>query len=252
MAESPVSMVGRVVRILQVFEGAQSSHSLANVTAVTGLPKSSTYRILQQLVEAKMLEKVGREYRLGLGIFELGSLVPHRNSIVAAARPHLQELSIAGRFAAHLAILDGIEVVYLDKVGGKFAGFLPSRIGGRFIAHHTGVGKAILAGSENEVVERYLDAVFSGGPMGSERAELLAELQEIQTLGYAVEHGQAVAGVSCLAAPVRHRGVAIAAISICAPTKHLDVPRLRNSVRMSATSIARGFRPGLEPVVLAS
>lgn len=252
MADAQVSMVSRIVSILQVFEGARSNMNLASISACTGMPKSSTYRILQQLVEAKLVEKIGLEYRLGLGIFELGSLVPHRSSIVKTARPHLQELSVAGRFAAHLAILDGTEVVYLEKVGGKFAGFLPSRVGGRFVAHSTGVGKAILAGSDDLIIERYLDAAFGTRHIGRDRVALIEELHDIRGLGYAVEHGQAVEGVSCIAAPINHRGLAIAAISICAPTKYLDVPRLKNSVRISATSIARGLNARVEGIALAS
>ena len=245
-------MVSRVVSILHVFDGAHSSLGLAEISTRTGLPKSSTFRILQQLVEARMLEKAGRQYRLGLGIFELGSLVPHRNRLVATSRPHLQELSIAGRFAAHLAILDGEEVVYLDKAGGRFAGVLPSRVGGRFVAHNTGVGKAILANAAADVVAGYLDAVFAGQSSAHARQAFEAELNGVRRAGYAVEHGQALAGVSCIAAPVTHRGIAIAAISISAPTQHLDVARLTTSVRMSATSISRGLAQSRTPAVLAS
>lgn len=233
-------MVERVVLILQCFEDSHGFPlNLADVADLTGLPKSSTFRILQQLVDARLVERDEMEYRLGLGIFELGSLFPHRNEVVSHARAYMQELSSGGRFVAHLAILDGTEVVYLDKVGGAFAGRLPSRIGGRFTAHRTAVGKAILAQAGRGPVKHYFDKMFieRDDPVGLRR--LQNDILQVRKLGYASEHGEAVAGVSCVAAAITNGDSAIAAISICGPSEHLDVERLRNRVRIAATCISR-------------
>src|SRR5690625_838062 len=131
MSKLPVSMVHRVALILRAFEAGPPHLTLAEISELTHLPKTSAFRILRQLVEAELLERCDGKFRLGLGLFELGSLVQHRDAIVTIARPYLQGLCVAGRFAAHLAILDAGEVVYLDKAGGSFAGGLPSRVRGR-------------------------------------------------------------------------------------------------------------------------
>lgn len=165
--------------------------------------------------------------------------------MVTLARPYLQGLCVAGRFAAHLAILDEGEVVYLDKVGGKFAGGLPSRVGGRFLAHHTAVGKAMLANSNESFMAQYFEE-----RMGSERPEISRRLREelriIRQRGFAVEHGEAIPGVSCVGAPIMHRGTTVAAISITGPTEHLEVSRVKGSVQFAATSISRGLHPRYE------
>lgn len=245
MAEVPVSMVHRVARILRAFEAGPPHLSLAEISELTQLPKSSTFRILQQLVESELIERHDGKFRLGLNLFELGTLVQHRDAIVTLARPYLQGLCVAGRYAAHLAILDEGEIVYLDKVGGKFAGGLPSRVGGRFVAHHTAVGKAMLADSNEEFLEEYFDERLDGGQSVIGR-RLKEELKIIRNRGFAVEYGEAIPGVACVGAPITHRGTTVAAISITGPTKHLEVGRVKGSVQFAAASISRGLHPRYE------
>ncbi len=246
MAEAPTAMVDRVVLVMGAFTGAQPGMSLAEVTEVTGLPRSSTHRILQQLVTSNWLERVGADYRLGLGIFEIGSLVAHRNRILAAARPFMQELS-RPQWVVHLAILDDTDVVYLDKVGGAFAGRLPSRVGGRLPAHATGVGKVMLAHAGAAAV----DAVVANGLQRrttstiSEPNGFRRDLDRVRAMGIALDAGEAVPGVECVAAPIFDGGAVIAAISICAPAGRVDPGTTRNQLLTAATSISRRLGDGL-------
>jgi DNA-binding IclR family transcriptional regulator len=239
---APVAMVDRIVVILKSFEGSNGSRlNLAEISALAGLPKSSTFRILQQLVAARLVERDGKDYRLGLGIFELGSLFPHRNMIVSQSKPFLQELSAGGRLVAHLAMLDGTEVVYLDKIGGRFAGQLPSRIGGRFTAHRTAVGKAILAHADIVSANRYFEKMFIAREDAEGLYRLHSEMTKIRQFGYSQEHDEAVSGISCVGASIMHGNQAIAAISICGPTEHINVARLQSNVRVAAITISRGL-----------
>lgn len=237
---SPVSMVDRVVLILEAFQRGSATLTLADISEETGLPRSSTHRIVQQLLHARWLDRTEGGYRLGLGIFELGSLVADRNRIVAAARPFMQQLS-AGRYVVHVGMTDDRDVVYLDKIGGPFAGKLPSRIGGRLPAHCTGVGKAILAFSDPEVV----DAYFAGGLESrtshslADPAQLRAALRRIRRLGLAFDLSESVEGVECVAAPVFDVNGVCAAISVSGPTGHVDQEVLGRAVRMTATAISR-------------
>jgi len=236
----PTAMVDRLVLILGAFTGTRARLSLAELAEATGLPRSSTHRILQQLVAASWLERAGADYRLGLGIFEIGSLVGHRNRILAAARPFMQELS-RPQWVVHLAILDGTDVVYLDKVGGGFAGRLPSRVGGRLPAHATGVGKVMLAHSDGDVVDacvarglRRRTTATIGDPL-----DLRRELDRVRAMGIALDAGEAVPGVECVAAPVFDDGVVTAAISICAPAGRADPSSARTQLLTAATAISR-------------
>ena len=161
--------------------------------------------------------------------------------IVARAKPFLQELSAGGRLVAHLAMLDGTEVVYLDKIGGRFAGQLPSRIGGRFTAHRTAVGKSILANSDIVSANRYFEKMFIERQDPTGLFRLQKEMATIRQSGYADEHGEAVSGISCVAASIMHGGHAIAGVSICGPSEHINVARLQSNVRVAAIAISRGL-----------
>ena len=238
-------MVDRVTLILSAF-ASRESQSLADIVLRTGLPRSSVHRILQQLTAARWLERVDGDYRLGLAIFELGSLVAHRSHIVAAARPFMQQLSESGRFVVHLAVLDGHDVVYLEKVGGALAGRLPSRIGGRLPAHCTGVGKVMLAHESSRVVADYLKGGLAPRTSASivDPDDFTAELARIRQQGYAMDRGEAVPGLMCIAAPVFDVGMIAAGISVSGPARQVDISQVRRSVQYVATQISRRVTGG--------
>ncbi|MFI6407517.1 IclR family transcriptional regulator [Streptomyces sp. NPDC050548] len=241
MSESPSSMVDRVVVILGVFERSAGPLNLGQISACSGLPRSSVHRILQQLVNARLLSRYDNEYRLGLRMFEIGSLVPHRIRMGEVARPLLQELHTATGHVVHLAVLDQQDVVYLEKVGGSFASTLPSRIGGRLPAHCTALGKALLAHAPRDFVDEYL---WSGLPRRTAASittpqALETALSRIRSTGYATETGEAAASVACVAAPVLVLDQAVAAISVCGPQDRIRVDELRFQVRWIAAEVAR-------------
>ncbi|MER7691995.1 IclR family transcriptional regulator [Streptomyces sp. NPDC097610] len=257
MSESPSSMVDRVVMILGVFERSTGPLNLGQISVRSGLPRSSVHRILQQLVNARLLIRYDNEYRLGLRMFEIGSLVVHRTRMSDAARPLLQDLCAATGHVVHLAVLDQQDVVYLERVGGAFASTLPSRIGGRLPAHCTAVGKAILAYSPKDVVDEYL---WSGlcrrtdASIATAQA-LEAALARIHGMGYATETGEAVATVACVAAPVVVMDRAIAAVSVCGPKERVRVDELKFRVKWAAAEISRRLtvpprpRPRSRPLI---
>ncbi|MEU4658416.1 IclR family transcriptional regulator [Streptomyces sp. NPDC023723] len=240
-SESPSGMVDRVVLILEVFERSGGPLTLGQISARTRLPRSSVHRILQQLVSARLLSRDTNEYRLGLRMFEIGSLVVHHTRMSDVARPLLQELCAATGHVVHLAVLDQQDVVYLERVGGAFASVLPSRVGGRLPAHCTAVGKAILAYSDRETVDQYL---WSGLRRRTDRSlitpqALTSALARIRGTGYATELGESVAGVSCVAAPVLLLDAPVAGISVCGPHDRIRVDELKFRVKWIAAEISR-------------
>src|SRR4051812_38814123 len=121
VGDAPASMVDRVVVILGVFERSGGMLTLGQVSARSGLPRTSVHRILQQLVDARLLHRIANEYMLGLRMFEIGSLVVSRSRLTRVARPLMQDLSVATGHVVQFAVLDGQDVVYLEKIGGAFA-----------------------------------------------------------------------------------------------------------------------------------
>ena len=129
---------------MEAFNGAKQVLSLADLNKRTRLPKSTLHRLVDQLCQVGWLERDHGGYRIGLRMFELGTLAVEGNRLHEAAFPHLQALASRTGLAAQLAILDGAEVVYLERiVVGPIR--LPTRRGGRKPAYCTALGKAMAA-----------------------------------------------------------------------------------------------------------
>ena len=149
----PVSMIERMTLILDAFDAATPTLTLLEIVERTGLPRSTVHRILDQMIRLRWLAHTSGGYRLGMRTLELGGLTADHNEIRDTVGPLLHELAQRTGMVGHLAVLDGREVVYLDKVGGRFAAALPTRLGGRMPAHATALGKAMLAALEPTIAE---------------------------------------------------------------------------------------------------
>ncbi|WP_330255769.1 IclR family transcriptional regulator [Nocardia sp. NBC_00565] len=251
MSDAPSRMVDRVVLILNVFERSTGALTLGQISVRSGLPTSSVHRILQQLVTARWLQRDDNEYTLGLRMFEMGSLVGQRR-ISDVARPFIQELCTRTGHVVHLALLDELDVVYLEKVGGALASELPSRVGGRLPAHCTAVGKVLLAYAPQPVLDRYLANGLRGRTSASitTEAALEAALRKIRDTGYAMESDEAVPGVACVGAPIFEYGNAVAALSVCGHRKLIRVDDLKQRVMWTAAEISRRLTVPARPVAV--
>jgi DNA-binding IclR family transcriptional regulator len=235
--ETPTAVIDRISLVLDAFDGP-GRLTLAQIVRRTGLPRSSAHRMLERLVQLRWLRRSGRDYELGMRLVELGSLAVHQDRLVRAAAPLLGELHRATGLVVHLAILDGPDVVYLEKIGDRA---IPTRVGGRQPAHCTAVGKAILAYSDAEVDLRVRKTKYSI----STSSQLAAELAKVRAHGVAFEREESTLGFGCVAAPIGDPGEAAAAVSVCGPMNRMTFDqRLAAPVRMTAMGIWRNVEDG--------
>ncbi|MBM4510596.1 helix-turn-helix domain-containing protein [Rhodococcus hoagii] len=110
------TLLDRIGTVLDAF-GSNSPLTGCDIMDSTRLPRTSTYRILEQLVAIGWLEREGNTHRLGTRLVELGSLALDQDPLAQAAEPHLLRLHRRTGLVVHLAVLDGTDVVYLRKVG---------------------------------------------------------------------------------------------------------------------------------------
>jgi DNA-binding IclR family transcriptional regulator len=241
-SSTPSAVIDRVSLVLDAFDGP-GRLTLAQIVRRTGLPRSSAHRMLERLVQLRWLRRNGRDYELGMRLVELGSLAVHQDRLHRAAVPLLHDLHRATGLVVHLAVLDGSDVVYLEKIGDRMTAAIPSRVGGRQPAHCTAVGKAILAYSEGA------DAVELGGRKTrysiSSRSQLTAELAKVRAHGVAFDREESLPGFGCVAAPIGEAGEAVAAVSICGPMSRMMFDqRMAAPVRMTAMGIWRNVEDG--------
>lgn len=231
------SMLGRTRLILYAFSGGAPELTLSELVRKTGLPRSSLHRILCQLVELQALDRTESGYRLGLSVIELGWLAAHQNRLRHCAMPHLRTLHEQTGVMVHLAVLDGHEIVYMDKLGNADETRVPSRLGGRRAAYCTGAGKALLAHAPGETMDRVLAAgTPARTPNTITNSRLLhQEFARIRERGVAFDREECFRGVFCIAAPLRDpEGRAVAAVSLTGTPRRMAsrqlIPALLSTV----------------------
>ncbi|MBU3064294.1 IclR family transcriptional regulator [Nocardia sp. NEAU-G5] len=213
----PPSMIERVSLIMDCFDRPHTRRALEQIAQQTGLPRSTAYRILEQLVRLRWLRRTASGYRLGERALCLGGRETGHDALRAAAAPVLFDLALRTELVVHLAVLDGPEVYYLDKVGGRAAADIPSRVGGRAPASCTALGKAMLAWLPPEQIDtEYSPRLVRRTPRSiGEGGVLHQQLGRIRRAGgVAYERGECVPGIGCAAAAVRGPDGPIGAISL--------------------------------------
>ncbi len=227
-----VQVLDRAVAIINAVAESRDDAGLAELAETVHLHKSTVHRILMILEGYRIVYRdpqTGR-YRLGLRLFELGTIAIGSFNIRERARRHLEQLLYEVDETVHLCVLDGGEVLYLDKFEPSRSVRMASRIGRRNPAHCTAVGKAILAWLPEGEVDQILQK------RGLQRltkntittpAELKADLKTIRRRGFSIDNEEVEEGVRCVGAAVLdHAGRPLAAISISAPSFRMGLEKI--------------------------
>ncbi|MEV5647353.1 IclR family transcriptional regulator [Nocardia sp. NPDC052254] len=242
----PPSMVERMTLILDAFDGPMEYLSLEEVASRTALPRSTVHRILDKLVRLHWIDRVSSGYRLGRRALGLGGGDGGHAQLRAAAAPLLHELHLRTGMVVHLSVLDGGETVYLDKVGGRFAASVPSRVGGRKPAYATAGGKAVLAWMAAEQVDTlYRNRLSRCTEVTiSDVVSLHQELNRIRRRsGVAFERDEAVRGVSCVGVAVRGLDGPVAGISLCGDSHTAQLERVAPLLARAGRDISSTLNP---------
>lgn len=237
-----MSVVMRIGKILGAFGPTDVTLGIREISRRAKLAPSTTHRLVGELLELGYLERVDSGMlRLGLTLFELGHLVPRQRSLRDLALPFMEDLRYATRQTVHLAVRDGIEVVYVEILGNRGTD-LPSRVGGRMPTYCTGVGKAILAFSDPEVVKAVIDQGLHARTKYTitDADRLLRELADIRNRGIAFDKEESELGVMCAASPIRSRnGEVTCAISITGKRGMLELEQVAPAVQTVARVLSR-------------
>ncbi len=223
---------------------------LANLIQVH---KTNVYRYLNTLLDSGYIQSDGDgHYHLGNKILELGSQKLRRMPVREVARPFLVELSSNVHKTAHLCVLDGRDIVYIDKVESYKTLPMMSRIGSRAPAYCTAVGKALLSSLSTDqqiTLLRGLKLKRLTPSCITDPMQLLEELKKTAQQGYAVDDEEHEVGIKCVAAPINeYTGNCVAAISLTGLVRDFDPPdefeRLAAAVIAAATAISQalGYR----------
>jgi DNA-binding IclR family transcriptional regulator len=214
--------------VLRAVARSDRAPRFSDLVADTGLPKTTVHRLLAALLEERFLRyDADRQcYMLGLGLFDLARRVWGELEVRKVAELKLQELRDEIGETVHLAVLDDLEVVYIDKYETRESVHTRSTIGARAPAFCTGVGKAILAflpdRTREEAIRRIRFQQFTDYTITSPD-QLTRHLAVVREQGFATDAEEHHIGICCIAAPVFDlRGRVVASVSITAPTFRLN------------------------------
>jgi DNA-binding IclR family transcriptional regulator len=253
-AHYAVQSLDRAFDLLEAFQSGEEERGVAELARELDLPRATVHRLLSSLAHRGFLaqdERTGK-YRLGLKLFELGSMVGDALDVKRMAHPAMIALMKRSGETTHLVILEGIDIVFVDKVETDNPFRMVSQIGRRLPARFSGSGKSLLAElSDDELRRRYATAVDDGS-----MARLFAQLARARERGWAMDDEETQAGLRCVGTVVRdHTGTAVAGLSISGPIARIDderVPDLVRHLRSTADSLSRslGYRwPARRPAL---
>lgn len=226
-----IQAIERAVAILNAFSAEEPELGVTDLADRLALHKSTVHRFMVNLEAAGLVERDRHtsRYRLGLRIFELGGLVLQQMNLWEEALPFLEGLVRDSGETGHLAVLDGGEAVYVEKVEARRALRIPSAIGRGYPAHATSLGKVLLAHADRDAVEaivaerglrRYAPHTIC------DPEQLRAELERVRAQGYAMDNEEYEEGLRCIGAPiVGHTGHVVAAIGIGGPVTRVTPER---------------------------
>jgi DNA-binding IclR family transcriptional regulator len=243
--EPGVSVTARVLRVFEAFTASQPRLTLSEISRRTGLPLTTAHRLVEDLVRWGALERDDESrYRIGLRLWEVGALAPRGLGLREQAMPFLEDLYEATHQVVQLAVRDGVEALYVERISGRGAVGVISRVGGRLPLHATGVGLVLLAHAPADVQERVLAAPlkrFTERTVTSPR-ELRRMLATVRRTGVAVTDGQIELKALSVAAPIHDRDDSVvAALSIVIPSTEPAAPHMP-AVRAAARGVSRALR----------
>lgn len=248
-----LSSVSKALKLLDAFTAEKPELSLSELARLAGAHKSSAFRLLGTLEAHGFVEKNGRTrgYRLGWKIGELAGRLLARYDLRDLASPYMEELAQRTGEIVHLSILDGAEIVYLEKKGRSQPLTISTTVGGRSPAHASAMGKVLLAGLADADRRRLLAGLrlrrFTPTTI-TDRRRLERELACIRRQGWALDNEETFPGIRCVAAPLLDREARVAAaLSVTAPSQRMGVRRqaeIRQWVIDTAARISERIRAG--------
>ena len=234
MSDGGLSSVGNAARLLKAFLSREKEIGVSELARRLDLGKSTVHRLLTTLVQEGLVERnpdTGA-YRLGLTMFELGQVVQSHMDLHGAVGPVLAALREETHEGCQVGVLDGHEVVYIDRLESSQTLRLFNETGRRVPVHTTSSGKTLLAHLTEPELERVLAAASPLAQMTprsiTDPAVLRTELARIRARGWSEAVEEREIGVASIAAPIRDAsGRVVAAVSIGGPAARMGAQQRR-------------------------
>lgn len=250
-----IEALARGLEVLSLFSARTPTLTLTEIVAAVGHNKSRVFRIVTTLETLGYLERdaASKRYRPSLKVLQLGFTALNTLDVRQVARPYLEQLALRFDETTSLVVLDGKDIVYVDRVRNRSIVGVVLGVGSRVPAHSTSLGKVLLADFSPAALSEWLSRnqlePFTQHTI-TDSARLARELDVIRARGYALSEQELAIGLCGVAAPIRDGSrKAIAAINISGPITTISSERLLNELMPAVVdaaahiSLALGYSP---------
>jgi DNA-binding IclR family transcriptional regulator len=246
MSGDPVSVPAKLLSVLDAYAEGSAAHTLSELSRRTGLPLTTTHRLVRELERWGGLERGddGR-YRIGLRMVEIAALCPRGTGLRDVALPFMQDLYEATHQNVQLAVREGIDGVYIERIAGRTAVPVRTRVGAHWPLHATGVGLALLAYAPPAVQEDVLTRPLKRFTPQTitDPGQLRRVLAEVRRTGVAISDRQIDLAAYSVGAPITGPdGACLAALSIVVNADDPSHASWGPAVRAAAIGISRQLR----------
>lgn len=226
-----IQSVERAFILLELLGQSDTGLSISDLANRSGLPLGTIHRLLSTLIQLGYAEQIQetRHYSLGLRLLQLHGLAIRRMNLAERAMPFMKMLMRQVEETVHLAVLDGPDIVYIDRVEGLQTTGMYTQIGKRVRAHGTALGKAMLAFMPDNVWQTIAEkhGLPSYSPTTITCPDVFGEeMRSTRQRGYSIDNSEGGDKVRCVGAPIYdYTGQVIAAASISAPVSRMPKSR---------------------------
>lgn len=246
---STVQSVDKALMVIELLMRRGESLSAREIALRTGINRTTGHRLLNALIHRGWIEKetTSALYRISLRFLVLSNLAYQQRDVLTAMRPALQELSDLSRETVHVGVLDGFDLIHVDKIDSPERVGVSSKIGTRVSPHGAALGKAILACSPGDFVASYAEYAARLPEPDTLRDSqwLIDEIDRTRLRGYAVDDEEDSIGVRCIgSAIIAGNGEPVFAISITGPAGRFTMDRARQcapALIETAETLSRDF-----------
>ncbi|GAA1780381.1 IclR family transcriptional regulator [Nocardioides hankookensis] len=236
------SVTSRALALLGAFDEHHRRLTLTELADRAGLPMPTAHRLVGELVAwGALARNAAGEYVVGRRLWDIGLLAPVQTGLREVASPYLHDLYGATLATVHLAVRDGTDVLYVDRLAGHASVPVVSSVGSRLPMHATGVGKVLLAHAPVEVQHAVLADLARITPYTITQPGLLRrQLAKVLRDGYASTTEEMSLGACSLAVPIRRGPDVVAALGMVLPSLK-DRARLVGALQVAARGIGRSL-----------
>lgn len=235
------AVLDRVMRILGIVETEQHLPA-SQLAKETGLPKSTAYRLIDDLTRRGLLQRDPRGHiTLGRRIWGMAQHTPLAAMLRQAAIPQMQELNGMVGQTTQLAVLEDAEVLIVERLSRTGAVMNPAEVGTHMPVHLTSMGHVLLAYSPREIAEEVIRR--QQHRIAAERPQLRSELADTRRRGFARIIGAIHPGTMGISAPVLdEHASAVAALTLVVPSDDSKLGLYVSSLQAAARSVSKSLR----------